>query len=432
MRNDHPRSVLSRLRTQFALSTLRENFAWTAIGNAFYLATQWAMLTVLAKASSPELVGRFSFALALTAPVVATSTMGLRQVLVTDAKQQYRYGDYLTLRLTTSLAAAVVILGVVLGECHTTELRATGLLVGAAKLCESISDIVHGRLQRAERMNVVALSLIIKGTASLALLGVLFITTRSLVWATAGLATAALGVLLLYDLPASRRAETPESLRLRWSFGTMRTLAATAAPIMVGILLTSSAGALPRYFLEAARGHREVGYYAAASAPLMVMAFLPGVLTQATLARAARYYQEGEHSAFLRLNSRVMLVMVIVNLGFVAGALLFGDVVLRVLFTREYSHLRGTMVVFTLSQTVAAAATIGSQLMASARMFRLQLVNAVTALVALVVASRYLVPAFGVTGSAWAEVIRNTAATMIPLALTILYVRRRGMFKTVT
>lgn len=381
---------------------------------------------VLAKLSSSVVVGGFSFALALSAPIVATASMGLRQVLVTDAREEHTYGDYLALRLTTSVLAALVIVAVTLVKCDTAAARATALLVGLAKLLESVSDIVHGRFQWAERMDRAAVSLFIKGCATLMLMGGLLFATRSLVWAAAGMVLANAGVLLLFDLPQSRRVAGGDGLRVRWNPVVMARLTRVAAPLTLGLLLTSTAGATPRYYLEAFRGTREVGYYAIASAPLMVMGYLPGVLSQATLARAARYYQTGEHGAFLSLNGRVMAVNMVLNLGFVAGAALFGHLFLRYMYTAEYEHLRGVLVIFTLSQTVAVLATIGVQLIAAARMFALNTLNAVIALAALYVASHLLVPTLGVRGSAWAEVIRNASATVLPLVMTAIYLWRRA------
>ena len=49
--------------------TLRANFKWTLAGNLIYSICQWGMLTVLAKAGNASIVGRFAFALAISAPV---------------------------------------------------------------------------------------------------------------------------------------------------------------------------------------------------------------------------------------------------------------------------------------------------------------------------------------------------------------------------
>src|SRR5215203_1463425 len=91
--------------------TLRRNFSWSFAGNVLYAAAQWGMLAILAKMGSPEMVGQFALGLAVTAPVIMFTNLNLEAVQATDARHQYRFGDYLALRLVGSTLALVVILG---------------------------------------------------------------------------------------------------------------------------------------------------------------------------------------------------------------------------------------------------------------------------------------------------------------------------------
>src|SRR5258708_4046458 len=93
--------------------TLRTNFLWTLSGNVVYAGCQWGMLVVLAKLSTPQLVGEFALALAITAPIVLGAGLSLRSVQATDAASEYAFGDYLLVRLLTTIAAGVVIVGIV-------------------------------------------------------------------------------------------------------------------------------------------------------------------------------------------------------------------------------------------------------------------------------------------------------------------------------
>lgn len=88
-----------------AALSLRHNFSWTVIGNLVYALCQWGMLIVLAKLLSPEAVGQFALGLAITAPILLFTSLKLRSVLATDVGDQYRFADYLWLRLLTTLAA---------------------------------------------------------------------------------------------------------------------------------------------------------------------------------------------------------------------------------------------------------------------------------------------------------------------------------------
>jgi len=74
--------------------TLRRNFSWTLLGNVVYAGCQWAMLVVLAKLGTPEMVGQF--ALVVTAPIVlyhdryrTRSSLGINSSYIDNNKKLY-------------------------------------------------------------------------------------------------------------------------------------------------------------------------------------------------------------------------------------------------------------------------------------------------------------------------------------------------------
>src|SRR5207249_10179214 len=74
--------------------TLRVNFLWTLAGNVIYAACQWGILVALAKLGTPQMVGEFALALAVTAPILIGAGLSLRSVPVTDALGEYEFRDY--------------------------------------------------------------------------------------------------------------------------------------------------------------------------------------------------------------------------------------------------------------------------------------------------------------------------------------------------
>src|SRR5829696_3532430 len=180
--------------------TLRRNFSWTLVGNVIYTACQWAMLVVLAKLGSPEMVGQFALGLAITAPVMMFSNLSLRSVQATDVEHEYLFGQYLSLRLTTTILALMVITGIVFIVGYRWETALLILTIGVAKGFESLSDICYGLLQQHEQMNRIAKSMITKGSLSLVALGAGIYFTGSILWGAAGLVVAWVLVLVSYDI----------------------------------------------------------------------------------------------------------------------------------------------------------------------------------------------------------------------------------------
>lgn len=209
--------------------SLRRGVAWTVAGNVVYLGCQYGMLIAIAKFGDPSSVGQFALALAVAAPIMVLSQMQLRQLQVTDVRGEARFGDYLWHRILLTAAALLVIVAV----AATYESRA-GLVIawiGAAKSFESVSDVAYGRLQRNERMELVAVSMMAKGTLSLGVLALLMATVGDVVWAAAGLAGVWALLLFAFDLPVQRWAVQGVPLELRGRPKVMKQLARSAWPL---------------------------------------------------------------------------------------------------------------------------------------------------------------------------------------------------------
>ena len=109
------------------------NFLWTLSGNVVYAACQWGILVALAKLGTPQMVGEFALALAVTAPIVIGAGLSLRSVQATDALREHKFHDYFSLRLLTTVAAVLAVAGVVWSSGYGTHTAAVILIVGIAK-----------------------------------------------------------------------------------------------------------------------------------------------------------------------------------------------------------------------------------------------------------------------------------------------------------
>src|SRR5262249_52560223 len=82
--------------------SLRYNRPWAVGGEAVYAASQWLLVVVLAKLGTPEMVGQFALAFAVTAPLILFANLQLRALLASDGRRDSKFSHYFTLRLLTS------------------------------------------------------------------------------------------------------------------------------------------------------------------------------------------------------------------------------------------------------------------------------------------------------------------------------------------
>src|SRR6266849_2996333 len=80
---------------------LRNNIFWILLGRGVQAASQWGILIVLAKLGSVEMIGRYTLALAITAPVILFFELKLREVQASDANDRHHFREYLSLRSLT-------------------------------------------------------------------------------------------------------------------------------------------------------------------------------------------------------------------------------------------------------------------------------------------------------------------------------------------
>jgi O-antigen/teichoic acid export membrane protein len=392
--------------------SLRSSFVWTFAGNAFFAASQWALLSLLAKLGNPEMLGRYALAAAVATPVAMLSHLNLRAVLVTDVGRQHPFGDYLRVRLGTVLAGLLI----TAAAAMTSGVTAPAVLVGAALACDNASDIYYGLLQRRERMDQVARSMIACGALSVAAFGAALAATRTLVAALAALVLARLAVLFAYDRPKGASGEriecsgTASQLAILW----------TALPLGIVLMLVSLTANVPRYAIEHHLGMRPLGAFAAAASFITVGSTVVNALGQSVTPRLSRHFSAGKLRDFLRLAWKLSGIAVLLGALGVAGAALLGRLILRVLYRADYADFAGLLVAVMVAGTLGYVAVTLGYVITSARAFVSQapLLAVVAATSGL--ASWVLVPVMGLSGAAAAI----AAAGAVQIAGELLILRR--------
>jgi O-antigen/teichoic acid export membrane protein len=423
-----PVATLPESFRQVKALSLKANFSWTFVGNVVYSACQWGMLAVIAKLGTPEAVGRFALGLAITAPVIMFANLQLRVVQATDARRHYRFGDYLGLRLVTTLLSLFVIAGIALFSGYKQETVLVVWIVGLSKAFEAVSDVLFGLLQQRERMDRIAISLIIKGVFSVVALGVMFHVTGSLVWGLVGMTGVWAAILVGYDVPNARfilktpdtaladlQFETPpvaQTIRPQWDKRILSNLARLALPLGFVMLLVSLNVNIPRYFLEHYRGERELGIFAALAYMMVAGRTVMFALGWAASPRLATYYAARDLSSFRNLLGKLGGIGLLLGMSAVLVVLVAGRTILTLLYGPEYAEHVDLFIWLTLAAGIGYVASLVGYGITAAQYFKSQMVLFVVIAIATVLASVLLIPSQGLQGA---------AATLLMAALIELF-----------
>jgi O-antigen/teichoic acid export membrane protein len=433
--------------TAWAPLSLRRNFSWTLVGNIVYAVCQWAILLVLAKLGSPEVVGRFALALAVTAPIFMFTNLQLRGVLATDATEEFRFEHYLRVRLLTTGVALLVVAGIVLGFGWSREAALLVVILAVAKACESISDVVYGLLQQREQMDRIAVSMILRGGAALVALAAAVAVTGSVVWGAVGLAATWALVLFTFDLASvdrslgtSNRARPSHASGLQWIRRVRRRADASdalfplirlALPLGVVMMLISLNVNIPRYFIERSLGERELGIFAAIAYLLVAGTTVVEALGQSASPRLARAYANRDRDGYLRLVWGLIGIALLGGTVAILGALVAGRSLLTLLYSPEYARHNEVFVWLAAAAGIGFISSILGFAMTAARCFVVQVLLFAGVTVVTVIACAALIPSYGLPGAAIATVIAATCSlggtgTVVALAIRRLTNEGRG------
>ena len=381
---------------------LRRSFGWVLTGNTVYALCQWVIISAVAKLGTTALVGQFALALAMTAPVFMLSNLFLRGIQATDARSEFRFADYFTLRTATTVAGLVIV-GSMLFLVHRDRVTfAVVMLVGCAKAVESFSDVIAGLLQKRERLDQVATSMMLKGVFSVLGFVVAFAYWRSLVTASAVLCITWLAVLLLYDMQKARRSLRVNEKFLSLDVRKQVVLAKLATPVGVVVALASLGVNIPRYFLEHYRGSSDLGIFAALSYLVVGVGLIVNALGQSSIVRLSQSFADGDTKQYLGLLKRMSLIggaTAVVGVGLAA---IWGRPVLRLVYGPVYAAHLGLLILLIAVAGVNAVAAFFGCGMTAARRFKSQVPVTLSALASGTVTAFVLTPKWGMTGAALA------------------------------
>ncbi len=401
---------------------LRVSFSWTLAGNIIYAGTQFGVLSALAKLGNPAVVGQYALALAITAPVFMFTNLQLRGVQATDARHEYQFSDYFTLRCLSTLTGILTI-GVIVALSHydrTTKLVI--LLITLAKAIESFSDVIAGHLQKIERLDQAARALMIRGIASVTIFATLFWLTRSLVVAVVGQTVAWLTTIVLYDFRVASRLLGPARLFFRFFPVTLKNLVEVSWPLGLVMTLLSLNTNVPRYILESRLGVAELGIFASLAYMLTAMNLIVLALGQSVSARLSRFFAEGNTRGFSLLMRK--LIVFSVGLGGIAAflALVAGRQILTIVYRPEYASHQDLLIVMVIDAAIMAVGTFLGFGMTAVRSFRPQVPIMAASVIVSAALTLALIPRFGLLGAGYALMIASlirVAASQVVLGSTL-------------
>lgn len=401
--------------------SVRRNILFAIAGTGILNLGRLAVVSLLAKCTSPEILGRYNYSTALAVPIVLCLTLQIRTAYVSDASGTFTLGTYRALRTLSAIVAALVFLALILWELLIEERLAFVLIfagVCAARVIWSLSEICWGVFQKRERLDLAAWSNVWRGVTVVLPFAVLLPLVHALSaeprpshdtlasWAAAAVLLHAAGwwvVFAAFDRPRAARLAVGDS---SWNWAGVGRLAAQTFPLGVVMLIITLCDSIPQLIIAAQpNGNEHLGYfgalfYIAAASSLVILQ-----TGQAIAYRLAIYFQNNL-PAFVRLTGKFVALAGGIGVVVYVAARLIGRWFLTVVYGPEYAEYFSEFLVLVLAYCLLLPVYAFGIAITHMRLFWVQVPMQVAVLGTTIVAALLLIPSDPIGGAAWTALVR--------------------------
>lgn len=389
-------------------------------GTAASAASKFLLIMIVAKTKDSAAVGHLALALAVTEPIFSFASLDLRAALVTDTSRRFSLATYATARLVTTSAAVLLVATSPFLFSSLEKIIGVLYAVGATRAVEAMADLVHGSLQRRERLDLTGRSIGLSSILTLVPYVVVLESGASLEHALAARATAQFLWIVFHDVPLMRNLVGSE-----WSSCSspplttsqaLKQLSIFALPLGASTLVSSSSANVHAIIVNHHLGAEQLGIFSGLFYVERTGRIIISALCQNILPTLARHRESRNIRAFWRLLVPCLLVALVVGLTLATIALVAGESVLRTLYSAAFAQHRDVFVTLMVGAAITYAGMLLSTALLAARAFRLNLFLVVFNGASKVILLILLTPSYGLSGAAWALV----AASTIEVALRSL------------
>nr|WP_249436140.1 oligosaccharide flippase family protein [Paenibacillus sp. Marseille-Q4541] len=377
------------------------NFSSLFIGNLIYTISQWLIVVSISKLGNVSMVGEYSLALAITAPIILFLNFQLRNFQATDAKNEYSFKDYLTLRIGMLIIAFIILISISILSNYSFHQAMIILTIGLAKIIESISDIYFGLFQKKEHMNFISYSMITKGIGSVLVISLVLYWSQNLLYATGSMVIIWFLILVFVDIKNQSRfiEEKNKTQFSKSNILNLKRLLQMTLPLGIVATLDSLINNIPRYFLERVSGPEYLGYYSGIAYIMIAGGTFMGAMLQASSPSMSRLFHSDIHLFSKKVKKLTLYSIMIGVFGILISASM-GKWILTLMYNREYGYFNNVFILIMIASLFwYISSTLGAALTAS-RFIKFQVPIFLISGILVLLFSFILIPRYNMIGAA--------------------------------
>ena len=397
---------------------LFKNFSWSFSGSLIYALSQWFLLIIITQIGSPYYAGVYSLGLALSAPIIMFINLNFRDLQSTDLSVIYGFRTFKLARLMGIGLFSILFFLIILIADYKYEIAIVLIIIALNKVVESYSDLYYGLFQFNERLDLVSISIIIRGVIGTIFFGIGYYFFQDLTIALIFMLFVWSMNLLIFDIKKGKQFISVAPSK-KPNISVMNLIKIGLPLGNIGFIASLSVN-VPRLAIESYLTIEDLGYFASVFYLVLIIGKFMTSLASAILPRMARLYQNGEKNSFLKILGAITIILTVFSIIIIVISIVLGSEILKVAYGSEYAAYGSLLVyimVYGLFDNLGFVFEVALNAMKYYK-YRLN-IEIITTLI-MILTSIYFIPEMGLMGAALSLIISSIIKLVL---LSLLFVK---------
>lgn len=398
-----------------------KNIGYTFGGNLVFAFIKWLILILIVRFTTPEEVGNYTFAIALTTPLLLFVNMRLRLRYVVEDNLSFKNVKSLRNILNIFCFILIFFMGIVFFQNYIEYI----VLVAMIKILDLQSEIYYSILHKKQNFKAISLMQLGKSIVIITTFFLVLILSENVLLSLITQISVQILWLFFIERKSTRYIKFEEN---EINKKIVYTIFLTGIPLGIVQLLNSYNILVPRYVIESILSVKMVGIFASISYLLTIIDLFMNALSQNIIVNVKNNIENGNFIKLKRfINKGVFIVSLVLVLVLIIPIYFTSKPIINIVYGEMYAEHSDIFNIVAISIIFNFQGWIFDTVLMAFKVYKIQLVTSIITLLISVATSLVMISNYGLLGAAISVVIIAFSQSAIKYLIVIYLIRKEGI-----
>ncbi|WP_270667630.1 lipopolysaccharide biosynthesis protein [Staphylococcus hominis] len=396
-----------------------KNIGYTFIGNVIFSFIKWLILILVVRLTTPEQVGSYTFAVALTTPIMLFSNMRLRLRYVVEDDLSFKNARLLRNLLNILSIIIIILISLIIHPEYMIYM----VLVALTKILDLQSELYYAVLHKKQNFKYISLLQIGKSLVIIIPFSIIMLLFKSVMIGLIIQIIAQIIWLLLFESKVIKDSNVNKNKKVDRKL--LLAVFISGLPLGIVQLLNSYNILIPRYVIENFLSIKLVGVFASISYLLTIIDLFMNAISQNIIVKIKNAILNKNYKFLFKYTNReVFLTSVLLGVIVIVPVYFFKDIIIGLVYGDFYQQYSNVFLIIAISVIFNFQSWIFDTTLMAFKVYKLQLITSIFNLFISIIASIFLIRIWGIYGAALSVVIINFSQAIIKYLICMYSINR--------